>query len=122
CESLPGEIVFLQRETANKAFEPFAQHEPHFAPAGQCFVLRRRNAEAIERRGLAGQPADEFALEERRKLLVEEAALPLDRRRVEQGAERDAIEPRQQMRDANEMSKQPVAIEAAREKRDAAAA
>ena len=47
----------------------------HGAAAGEFFILRRRDAEAIERGFIAGDFAHELVIEQGCKLCVEEAAL-----------------------------------------------
>ena len=79
-ESLPGEIVVLQREVAGELFEPRLQHAGHRAVAGgdQRIILRRRNAEAEQRRLARQHQLHQPRVEHRRELLLEEAALAAD--------------------------------------------
>ena len=109
-ESLPGEIIVLQREIAGQFIQPRAQHVRHLGVTGQCLELCRRNAEAEQRGGLIGQPADEALVENRREPRFEDAALLLDIPGLQQLLGIDAIEPGDQMGHADEPAEQPALV------------
>src|SRR5262249_20169300 len=76
-EGLPSEILVARRDAAAKPLEPRSQHFRNIAFAGrrELTILRRRDAEAEQRGGTAGQPTHQPLVEERRDLAVEKGAL-----------------------------------------------
>ena len=123
AEGLPGEIVLRQREGAGEPSSRARSTAAMSPPPGQRFVLRRRNAEPVERGLLRRQPADQPLVEERRERAVE------DRRPARRAssprasvARIGAVQARDEMRAPMKLAEQPVAVEVAREERDAAPA
>ncbi len=88
----------------------------------QRFELRRRNAEAEQRRRLVHEPADVALLEQRRDLLVEDAAAARRGSLACEDALRVApVRARQQMPRGDEAAEQAVAVDVAAEVADAPA-
>src|SRR5208282_6267743 len=68
-ERLPGEIIVGDVEVAGQPLDPLTQNsaDPQGRIRSQRLVLRRRDAEAVEGRGLFQDPADERLVEDRRE-------------------------------------------------------
>src|SRR5208283_1503215 len=112
-EGLAREIIGGELEIAGEAAQALVQHLHRAAlrVSDKSAILRRRYAEAIERRRLIDEPSQRFRLEERRNLVLEELALLLERARLEKPARILAVGAREQMAGANEGAEQAKAIE-----------
>ena len=111
-EGLPGEVIVLHLKIAGELFQPAPQHFGHAFIAGEVFELRGRNAEAEQRSGLIGQPADEFLLEHRSKLALEHLTLFLQRLRFEHPAKVDLVQLGKNVGEADEIAQQSLFVDA----------
>ena len=124
AEGLPGEVVGLQVEAAGEPLQPVAQHgaDTGIAIGGERLVLRRRNAEPVERSRLADQPAHELLLEDRGQMPIEQGPLLLHRPRLQHHPGVEAEPAGEEMSGADEAAEQAVAVEIAGEDLDPASA
>ncbi len=122
AERLPREVIVVEAEAAGEPLDALAQHIRHGAAAGERMILRDRNAEAVERNFSRGEPPHEPLVEQRGQHVVEIAALFGERSRVQHIAGIDAVKFCQHVRKTDAAAEQAVAIDVAREQRDAAAA
>ena len=77
-ESLPGKVVFAQREVTGEFFESLAQDTRHGRTITGCkqFIILCRGYAKSEKRCLAaGDPTDRRSIEQRGKFLLEKATL-----------------------------------------------
>jgi hypothetical protein len=118
-KGLPGEIVISHGKIAGEPFEAAAQDLRHALVARQRIELRRRNAQPEQRGGLVGQPAHEALVEDGGQFGLEHRALGFERGRGEDARKVDPVEPREQVRHADEIAQQPALVDPAREPADA---
>ena len=122
AEGLPGEVVVVEAEAAGQTLEPGAQHVAHVGAARQRLILRRRNAQAIERQPVGGGPAHRALVEQGRHRSFEELPLLFERAGHEEIAQVDAIGTGNGMADADEAAEHAMAVGIAGEDRDPPAA
>ncbi len=122
-ERLPGEIVRVDVEVAGEPLQPLAQHRADAVGRilRQRTVLRRRDAEPVERGGLAHQPAHRRLVEDRREMPIEQDALVRQGIRLQHDARIETMQARERVSGAQKAPEQAVTIEIAREQRDAPA-
>ncbi len=122
AERLPGEIIFVERKSAGEPLDPLAQHGCHLGCAGaERGILRRRNAEAVEREPVRGCPAHQRLGEQRLDRGLEECPLLVERARAQNVAQVDAVDARDQMAHPDGVAQQAMAVDVPGEHRDAAA-
>ncbi len=122
AERLPGEIILLDWKIAGQPLDALAQHRDGIAGRHQLVILRRRDAERIERDGALGKKLDRFVVEQGRDIALEQAALLFRRARGEDGLELLAVQLGDGMENADEAPEQAVAIQVLAEHVDAPAA
>ena len=124
AKRLPGEIVVLHGEVAGEALDAALEHlgDAVGTIAGERAILGGRDAEPIERRGAARQPAHQALLEQRRDLAVEGAPLLGERRGRKHSVEMRAIKFGDRVAGADEFAEQAFPVKIPRESVDAPAA
>src|SRR5579864_8880163 len=121
-ERLPGEVVLVNREIAGETLDPLAQDRNRISGRNQLVILRRRNAQGIERNRTLGEEANRLVVEQRRNMAFEQPALFGWRTRREDRFEFLAVQSGDRVEHADEAPKQAITIEIAREHVDASSA
>ena len=111
AEGLPSEIVFAQAETAHEFFKAVSQYIGHVAVAGECCVLRRRNAETVQRHFTRCRPPHEPLVKQRSDCNVEIVFLFVERTGAHQVGGIDAVDTRQSVTHAYEAAEQAVPVQ-----------
>src|SRR5579864_3231267 len=74
-ERLPGEVVLVNRKIAGETLDPLAQDRNRISRRNQLIILRRRNAQGVERNRTLGEQANRLVVEQRRDMALEQPAL-----------------------------------------------